>query len=169
MTKFASLILATVVVGLLGLSACSPPSASSLFTKTAAAPDVAVAPPQIVVLRGNILVVDGRHLRLVDVAVPQAAPDAHCVAEAVASRQAQLRLEAMTRHVRSVVITPTGGLDDHDRTLAHVTLDGVDPAKTLIDEGLAVAPQPDGFDWCSPAGTTHPAAQRIAMLSFNGP
>jgi endonuclease YncB( thermonuclease family) len=167
MTKFAAIILATVVFGLLGLSACSQPTASSLFTKTAAAADVA-APPQIVVLRGDVLVVDGRHLRLVDAAVPQAAPDAHCVAEAVASRQAQLRLEALTRQARSVVVTPTGGLDDHDRTLARVTLDGVDPAQTLIDEGLAVVPQPDGFDWCSPADTTHPAAQRIAMLSFTG-
>lgn len=168
MTKFASIVLATVVVGLLGLSACSQPSTSSLFTKTAAAPDVAATPHQIVVLQGNVLVVDGRHLRLVDAAVPQAAPDAHCVAEAVASRQAQLRLEALTRQARSVVVTPTGGLDDHDRTLARVTLDGVDPAQTLIDEGLAVVPQPDGFDWCSPADTTHPAAQRIAMLSFSG-
>jgi len=167
MTKFASIILATVVVGLLGLSACSQPTTSSLFTKTAAAADVAAA-PQIVVLRGDVLVVDGRHLRLVDIAVPQAAPDAHCAAEAVASRQAQLRLEAMTRLVHSVVVTPTGGRDDHDRTLAHVTFDGLDPAKTLIDEGLAVAPQPGGFDWCSSADTTHPAAQRIAMLSFSG-
>jgi endonuclease YncB( thermonuclease family) len=168
MTKFASIIFATVVVGLLGLSACSQPSPSSLFTQTAATPDVAATPHQIVVLRGNVLVIDGRHLRLVDAAVPQAAPDAHCVAEAVASRQAQLRLEALARHVRTVVITPTGGLDDHDRTLARVTLDGVDPAQTLIYEGLAVAPQPGGFDWCSSADTTHPAAQRIAMLSFSG-
>jgi endonuclease YncB( thermonuclease family) len=166
MTKLASIIFATVVVGLLGLSACSQPSTSSLFTKTAAAPDVAAH--QIVVLRGNVLVVDGRHLRLVDAAVPQAAPDARCVAEAVASRQAQLRLEDLTRHVRSIVVTPTGALDDHDRILARVTLDGVDPAQTLIDEGLAVTPQPGGFDWCSAADTTHPAAQRIAMLSFNG-
>ena len=169
MTKFASIILATVVVGLLGLSACSQPGASSLFTKTAAAPDVAATPHQIVVLRGNVLVVDGRHLRLVDAAVPQAAPDAHCVAEAVASRQAQLRLQDLTRRVRSIVITPAGGLDGYGRTLAHVTLDGVDLATTLIDEGLAVAPQPGGFDWCDATSATQPAAQRITMLSFKGP
>ena len=168
MTKFAQIIFATVIVGLLGLSACSQPTASSLFTKTAAAPDIAAPRPQIMVLRSNVLVIDGRHLRLADVTTPQAAPEAHCVAEAVASRQAQLRLEALTRYVRSVVVTPTGGLDDHDRTLARVTLDGVDPAQTLIYEGLAVAPQPGGFDWCSSADTTHPAAQRIAMLSFSG-
>jgi endonuclease YncB( thermonuclease family) len=168
MTKLASLILATIAVGLLGLSACSKAAPSSLFAQTSVTADT-MPPPHIEVLRGNVLVVDGRHLRLVGVTIPEAAPAAHCVAEAVASRQAELRLEALTQHVRKVVVTPTGGVDDHDRTLARVLLDGIDPAKTLIDEGLAVTSQPDGFDWCAPAETTHPAAQRIAMLSFRGP
>ena len=167
MAKFSPLVLAAILVGLLGLSACSRPAASSLFTQTSSA--VAAGPiPQIVVLRGDVLVVDGRHLRLVDMTAPQAAPDAHCAAEAIASRQAQLRLEDLTRRVRSIVVTPTGGLDDHGRILARVELDGLDPTKTLIDEGLAVAPQPAGFDWCDATSTTQPAAQRIAMLSFNG-
>jgi endonuclease YncB( thermonuclease family) len=166
MAKFSPLVLAAILVGLLGLSACSRPAASSLFTQTS---NAAAGPiPRIEVLHGDVLVIDGRHLRLADVTVPQAAPDAHCAAEAIASRQAQLRLEDLTRRVRSVVVTPTGGLDDHDRALAQITLDGLDPAKTLIDEGLAVAPQPGGFDWCSAADSTQPAAQRIAMLSFNG-
>jgi endonuclease YncB( thermonuclease family) len=167
MAKFSPLVLAAIFVGLLGLSACSRPASSSLFTETSSA-GVSGPIPQIVVLHGDVLVVDGRDLRLADVSAPQAAPDAHCAAEAIASRQAQLRLEDLTRRVRSVVVTPTGGLDDHGRTLARVELDGLDPAKTLIDEGLAVAPQPGGFDWCSAVDATQPAAQRIAMLSFNG-
>jgi endonuclease YncB( thermonuclease family) len=166
MTKISGLLFATVVVGLLGLAACSRPAASSLFTETSNAVGTG---PQIQVLRGDVLVVDGRHLRLVDMTAPQAAPDAHCAAEAIASRQTQLRLQDLTRRVRSIVVTPTGGLDDYGRTLARVTLDGVDPAATLIDEGLAVAPQPAGFDWCDATSTTQPAAQRIAMLSFKGP
>ena len=164
MTKLASFLL---LVALVSLTACSRPTTSSLFTQTAG--PVNAAAPQIEVLRGNVLVVDGRHLHLVDVAIPEAAPAAHCVAEAIASRQAEVRLEALTRHVRQVVVSPTGGLDDHNRTLAHVLLDGVDPAKVLIDEGLAVAPQPGGFDWCGSGETTHPAAQHIALLSFSGP
>jgi endonuclease YncB( thermonuclease family) len=167
MTKLSTLLFATVLVGLLGLAACSQPAASSLFTQTASTVDTAPA-PQIEVLRGDVLVVDGRHLRLVDVTVPQAAPDAHCAAEAIASRQAQLRLADLTRRVRSIVVTPTGGFDGYGRTLARVTLDGVDPATTLIEEGLAVAPQPAGFDWCDATSTTQPAAQRITMLSFKG-
>jgi endonuclease YncB( thermonuclease family) len=168
MAKISTLLIATLVIGLLGLAACSRPATSSLFTETSSVVGTA-ATPQIQVLRGDVLVVDGRHLRLVDVMVPQAAPDAHCAAEAIASRQAQLRLQDLTRRVRSVVVTPTGGLDGYGRTLAHVTLDGADPATTLIDEGLAVAPQPGGFDWCDATSATQPAAQRITMLSFKGP
>ncbi|MEJ0065766.1 MAG: hypothetical protein WDM85_10325 [Caulobacteraceae bacterium] len=168
MTKISTLLLATLVVGLFGLTACSRPAASSLFTQ-ASSIDQTGPRPQIEVLRGDVLVIDGRHLRLADLTAPQAAPDAHCAAEAVAARQAQLRLKDLARRVRSIVITPTGGLDGYGRTLARVTLDGIDPAATLIDEGLAVAPQPAGFDWCDATSTTQPAAQHIAMLSFNGP
>src|SRR5579872_4774399 len=160
MAKLSPLVLAAILVGLLGLSACSQPASSSLFTQTANAA-VSGPIPEIEVLHGDVLVVDGRDLRLAGLTAPQGAPDAHCAAEAVASRQAQLRLEDMSRRVRSVVVTPTGGMDDHGRILARVTLDGLDPAKTLIDEGLAVAAQPDGFDWCSAADETHPAAQHI--------
>ena len=165
MTKISTLLFATVVVSLLGLAACSRPAASSLFTQTS---NVTGPSPQIEVLRGDVLVVDGRHLRLANMMAPQAAPDAHCAAEAIASRQAQLRLEDLTRRARSIVVTPTGGLDGYGRTLARVTVDGIDPAATLIDEGLAVAPQVAGFDWCDSTSTTQPAAQRIAMLSFKG-
>jgi endonuclease YncB( thermonuclease family) len=167
MIKISPLLLATVAVALLGLAACSRPAASSLFTQTSNVVGTGPA-PQIQVLRGDVLVVDGRHLRLVDMMVPQAAPDSHCAAEAIASRQAQLRLEDLTRRAHTIVVTPTGGLDGYGRTLARVTIDGIDPANTLIDEGLAVAPQPIGFDWCDASSTTEPAAQHIAMLSFKG-
>ena len=167
MTKISTLLIATVVVSLLGLAACSRPTTSSLFTEPSNV--VATGPaPQIQVLRGDVLVVDGRHLRLADMMVPQAAPDSHCAAEAIASRQAQLRLEELARRAHSIVVTPTGGVDGYGRTLARVAIDGIDPASTLIDEGLAVAPQPIGFDWCDASSTTQPAAQHIAMLSFKG-
>ena len=167
MTRLSTLLLATVALGLLGLVACSRPAESSLFTQTASAADIGPT-PQIEVLGGDVLVVDGRHLRLADMTAPQAAPDARCAAEAIASRQAQLRLQDLTRRVRNIVVTPTGGLDGYGRTLARVTLNGVDPATTLIDEGLAVAPQPAGFDWCGAASTNQPATEHITMLSYRG-
>lgn len=164
MTRSTTFLLVSLFVAL-ALAACARPAASSLFTQAA---DAAATAPAIEVLHGDVLVVGGRHLRLADETAPQASPDAHCAAEAVAARQAELRLRDLTRRVRTVDVTPTGGVDDHGRSFARVRLDGVDPAGILIDEGLAVSPQPGGFDWCAASGATAPAAQHIAMLSFAG-
>ena len=70
MAKISTLLIATLVIGLLGLAACSRPATSSLFTETSSVVGTA-ATPQIQVLRGDVLVVDGRHLRLVDVKASQ--------------------------------------------------------------------------------------------------
>jgi endonuclease YncB( thermonuclease family) len=164
---FAMLAFAAFMMAAMALGACSRPT-SSLFVQPAAAATAAGHAPQIQVLRGDVLVIDGRHIRLADETTPQASPRAHCPAEAIASRQAQLRLEALTRGVRNAAITPTGGIDDHGRTWARVAFDGIDPAQTLINEGLAVAPQQSGFDWCAAASTTQPAAEHIALLSYAG-
>jgi len=170
MSKFASpvfglLAFAVFTLAAMALGACSRP-ASSLFTAPAAA--ATAAAPLIQVPHDDVLVIDGRDIRLADATTPQATPSAHCPAEAVASRQAQLRLEALTRGVRRAAITPTGGVDDHGRIWARVFLDGVDPAQILINEGLAVAPQRSGFDWCAATSTTQPAAEHIALLSYVG-
>ena len=136
----------------------------------AASAAVAQAPamPKVEVLRADTLVVDGRHLRLADATTPQPAPFAHCAAEAMAARQAELRLQSIALHAHNIAVTPIGVSDAEGRTSAHLIIDGVDPAQVLIDEGLAVAPQQAGFDWCAPASTTLPAVQHIAMLSFSG-
>jgi endonuclease YncB( thermonuclease family) len=172
MSKFASpvfalLAFAAFTLAAMALGACSRAS-SSLFVESASTATAAGHAPQIQVLHGDVMVIDGRHVRLADATTPQASPGAHCPAEAIASRQAQLRLQALSRGVRSATITPTGVVDDHGRTWAHVVLDGVDPAQTLINEGLAVAPQQRGFDWCAAASTTQPAAEHIALLSYAG-
>lgn len=172
MSRFASpvfvlLAFAALTLAAMALGACSRPTSSLFAHATPAATAVGLA-PRIVVLRGDVMVIDGRHVRLANAAAPLPTPSARCPAEAIASRQAQLRLEALTRGVRQATVTPTGGVDDHGRLWARVVLDGADPAKTLIDEGLAVAPQQPGFDWCAAASTTQPAAEHIAMLSYFG-
>ena len=167
MAKLPSPVLVLIALAALALAACSRP-ASSLFTQPAPAATAAGLAPRIVVLRGDVMVIDGRHIRLADASAPMPTPAARCPAEAVASRQAQLRLEALTRGVRQATVTPTGGVDDHGRQWARVVLDGADPAQTLINEGLAVAPQQHGFDWCASSSTTQPAAEHIAMLSYFG-
>jgi hypothetical protein len=134
------------------------------------APVSATAAPiaDITVLGADAIVVNGQHVRLIDVAAPQPAPRAHCVAEAAIARQARLRLDALSQGVHHVTITPTGGKDDYDRTEAHVLFDGQDPTSTLIDEGLAVTPGPSRTDWCAPLSDAPAGGMHIALMSMSG-
>ena len=148
------------------LASCSQPEPALFAAESPAT--AASALPNIEVLSGDVVVVDGRHIRLANATAPQAAPHAHCAAEALGARQARLRLAALSQGVRKVTVMPTGALDGHNRTLATVYLDGVDPAQVLIEEGLAVAPQAQAFDWCAPMSDTLARAKHIAMLSMAG-
>lgn len=143
------------------LSGCGRPP--SLYAQVST-PSVPVA--AITVVQADAIVVDGRHVRLIDMAAPQPAPDARCVAEAVAARQARLRMVALSEGVHAVTISATGRTDDHGRVEAHVLFDGHDPTSALIDEGLAVAPGATRTDWCQPISDAAPGAMHIAMLSM---
>ena len=131
-------------------------------------PAAAQPAPTVQVLQGDVLVIDGRHLRLADTAVPQPAPGAHCLAEAAAARQARLRLQELAQGVRHAEVLPTGGHDGDDRAEARVRLDGQDPSQVLIDEGLAVPSGAAPIDWCGPISSTLSQGQHIAMLSLSG-
>ncbi|THD64823.1 hypothetical protein [Phenylobacterium sp.] len=124
--------------------------------------------PKIAVLQSDVLVVDGQAIHLADVVTPQPSPDARCAAEALAARQAALRLKALASGVIAVGVTPTGDRDGQGRPYAHVLLDGQDPAHDLIEDGLAVAPGGNRFDWCGPISADYPRAAHIATLSFSG-
>jgi endonuclease YncB( thermonuclease family) len=153
-----------VVLGLLALSACSRPH--SLFVEE---PARSAGPVSLVsVVQADALVVDGRRVHLVDAITPQPAPDAGCPAEALAARQARLRMTDLAARTRHVDVKPTGTLDGYNRANAHVLFDGRDPAETLIDEGLAVAPDKQAFNWCGPLSSAFPQAQRLAALSLTG-
>ena len=165
MSASASRLFALLTVAIaLSLAACSRPLSTSLYAQSSAA-----AAAQIIVLRDDILIVDGRHVHISDASVPQATPLAHCAAEAVASRQAEMRLAELARGVRRAVVWPTGGVDDHGRVLARVLFDGVDPAQTLINEGLAVTAQHNAFDWCGPMSSDAPRSPATSpCLSYAG-
>jgi hypothetical protein len=152
---------AIAMVGAVMLSACSQPR--SLFVDEPAFPHA-----QINVVQADALVIDGRRVHLVDAVTPQPAPDASCAAEALAARQARLRMTALAQSARHVEVRPTGTLDGYNRVNAHVSFDGLDPAEVLIDEGLAVAPDKQSFSWCGPLSGSFPQAQHLAMLSLAG-
>jgi len=148
------------------LTACRSPK-SDLFADTTQTLQSDPA-PQVEVVTGEVLVVDGRHIRLANIAVPQASPSAHCVAEALGARQARLRMVALAQAARRVVVTPTGRQDDYDRTEANVLFDGADPGQVLIDEGLAIPADGSKPDWCGPVSDASEGGRHIAMLSLPG-
>lgn len=160
-----SVVLSFILVASLSmLSACAPHS--QLFSDHAG--PAAAPAPKIAVLQSDVLVVNGQAVRLADAVTPQPSPDARCPAEALAARQAALRLKALASGARAVSVTPTGAKDDDNRPYAHLLLDGEDPAHDLIEEGLAVRPGAGAFNWCGPIAAGFPRAEHIAVLSFSG-
>jgi endonuclease YncB( thermonuclease family) len=161
MSHFLRALIASLAVLL--LAACSQPHSLFMDEPARAAGPVS----QISVVQADALVVDGRRVHLVDAVTPQPAPDAGCPAEALAARQARLRMTDLAGRARHVEIKPVGTLDGYNRMNAHVSFDGQDPAQTLIEEGLAVAPDKQAFSWCGPL-SAFPQAQHLAMLSLTG-
>jgi hypothetical protein len=153
----------TAVMFALVLGACSQ---RSLYAE--ASPPDAAGQSRISVVQADALVIDGRRVHLVDAVTPQPAPDAHCPAEALAARQARLRVIALADRTHHANVELTGTLDGYNRADAHLRFDGVDPATVLIDEGLAVAPGNQAFSWCGPLSEGFPQARRMAMLSLAG-
>ncbi len=165
MTARTILLSLTLAATALLAAACAKPQ--PLFTASATA-SVEAPPPAIEVLNADVVIVDGQHIRLVDAVMPQPAPSAHCAAEALAAYQGRLRLKELSQGVQKVVITPAGAVDSSGRTPAHVLFDGHDPAQSLIDDGVAVAPGAKAMDWCGPLSSSLPQATHIAMLSEMG-
>jgi endonuclease YncB( thermonuclease family) len=151
-----------LISALVLLSACA--KRAPLFSEAAAAGPSA----NVAVLQSDVLVINGESIHLVDAVTPQPTPDARCAAEALAARQAALRLKTLTSGVRTVSVTRTGAHDGDNRPYAHVLLDGEDPAHDLIEDGLAVSPGGQPFDWCGPISASFPRAAHIADLSFSG-
>ena len=104
----------------------------------------------VTVLAADILVIDGKHVRLSSAFGPEPVPDARCWAEALAAKQATRTVAAMVDRAASVQAHPTGAVDDYNRALATVTIDGADLGQTLFDEGLAARPAGPRFEWCNP-------------------
>lgn len=158
-------VLFLVLIGLGALpllSGCAP--RASLFAEAApGGPSANVA-----VLQSDVLVINGESIHLADAVTPQASPDARCAAEALAARQAALRLKTLASGVRTASVTLTGVRDSANRPYAHVLLDGEDPAHDLIADGLAVVPGGQPFNWCGPISASFPRAAHIADLSFSG-
>jgi len=149
------------VLALLALAGCGRAGAN----EPAALAQVPVSRPMVVVVEGDALVIDGRHLRLVNAYSPRTAPHAHCWAEALAARQMRQALRGMIAEAREIKFTPTGGVDEYNRDYAKVSLDGLDLGQTLRERGMAAAPKPQPFDWCAPVSTDIPNGPPLSVLA----
>lgn len=149
------------VLAALALTGCARARAH----EPAALAQVPAPRPVVIVVEGDALVIDGRHLRLVNAYAPRTAPHAHCWAEALAARQSRQALRGMIAEAREIKFTPTGGVDEYNRDYARVSLDGLDLGQTLRDRGMAAVPKPQPFDWCAPVSTDIPNGPPLAVLA----
>lgn len=111
-------------------------------------------PPMILALlaAASLSVIDGDTLRLGDERLRLIGIDApeifhpHCADELIAGRAARWRVEGLVLAARIVTIERKGK-DRYGRTLARISLDGVDLGATLLAAGDA-RPWPLRTPWC---------------------
>ena len=149
--------LATILGGLL-LAACEPKQET-----LSAAP-----PPSIVgrvrVLDADVLIIDGKHVKLANAYAPESLLHARCWAESLASDRAAEYVKDLIDHARSFDFRPNGQTDTYNRALGLVTIDGADLGDILYEQGLAARPVDPRFDWCQPISKQAEGAPKISTL-----
>ncbi len=116
------------------------------------------------VLSADALVIDGRHVRLANATGPQLAPRARCWAEAVAAHEVRRRVVDLVTAAQDIKVAPTGELDEFDRAVSNVSLDGLDLGEQLIRAGVAAPRSKEPFDWCAPMSTNIAGGPPISAL-----
>jgi len=116
------------------------------------------------VLNADVLVIEGKHYRLANGFAPQPVPDARCWAEGVAAKQAARVVAAMVDQAAQVQAIPTGGVDEYNRTLATIRVDGADLGQVLFEQGLAARPAKGRFEWCNPVSRNDPGAPEVFSM-----
>ena len=132
------------------------------------APLAAVPPPSIAdhvrVLDADVLVIDGKHVRLANAYGPESLLRSRCWAESLASDHAAEYVRQLIDHARTYEFKDTGKTDEYGRLLAVVTIDGADLGDVLYAQGLAARPSDPRFDWCQPISKAAPGAPKISSL-----
>ena len=148
----------SIILALAALAGCDRP-------KPAPVADVpAAVRPHVVVLAADILVVDGKHVKLSNAFGPEPVPDARCWAEALAAKQAIRTVSAMMDRAATVQVHPTGKVDEFNRELAKVDVDGADLGELLYAQGLAARSTGRRFEWCDPVSRGDANAPNILTM-----
>lgn len=100
----------------------------------------------------------GVDYRLYGVDAPETGGRAHCAAERALGERAAARVAELFARASSIVAIPARDppgrrrwpRDGFGRRLAHIAIDGVSLARSLVEEGLAVpwTPSQPTPDWC---------------------
>ena len=116
------------------------------------------------VLDADVMVVDGKHVRLANAYAPESLLHARCWAESLASDRAAGYVKDLVQRARTYAFKPTGDTDDYGRAYGLMTIDGADLGDTLYDAGLASRPSTPRFDWCGPISQKAQGAPKISSL-----
>ena len=144
------------------LTACAPREDARTSSRT----DVALNDVQAT--QGDSLMINGKHVRLANAEAPLRTPYARCWAESVAGREARKRLSELATAANEIDIQSTGKTDEYGRTIARVVLDGLDLGDSLVQDGYAVRPGEQPFNWCAPVSTNIENGPNINALSDLG-
>lgn len=160
-TLAAGLTLGALALGVLALGVLAA-------CRKAEQPLAVQPPPSITdhvrVLDADVLVIDGRHVRLANAYGPESLLHARCWAESLASDHAAEYVKELVQHARAYDFRPTGQTDEYNRTVGYMTIDGADLGDTLYDQGLAARPTTPRFDWCQPISQKAEGAPKISSL-----
>jgi endonuclease YncB( thermonuclease family) len=131
-------------------------------------PLAATPPPSIAghvrALDSDVLIVDGKHVRLANAYGPESLLHARCWAESLASDHATEYVKELIEHARTYEFTPNGKTDEYNRNYGLLVIDGADLGDVLYGQGLAARPSDPRFDWCQPISQKSEGAPKISSL-----
>ena len=106
----------------------------------------ALATPDIRIIDGDTIHVEGEKIRLLGLDTPEKGHQAECIAERMLAKLAKERLEEL---LANGLVIQRDGEDRYGRTLAVIKSKGVDVAEVMIEEGYARPWEGRQVDWCN--------------------
>jgi len=148
----------------LGLGACrAAPEKPLVHNSPASLTD------RMLVLNADTYVIDGRHVRLSNASTPQSTLHSRCWAEALLAADEVAYVRDLVAHAQTVDFKPTGKVDEYNRDLGLVALDGADLGDQLYQMGMAARLTDPRFDWCQPISRQANGAPPIAAVAKLSP
>jgi endonuclease YncB( thermonuclease family) len=135
---------------LLTVTGCNEPKQINLCVNN---PDCLKGPARAVrPIDGDTYEINGKRIRLIGWDSPESGPSSKCLEESDLGRQSEIEIRSVFAKAKQVQILPKG-VDEFQRSRAHIYLDGIHVGELLASRGYARPwnedrgePKPD---WCS--------------------